>query len=323
MSDPAKSETVIAARGLTKVYGTTRAVDGIDFELRGGEIVGLLGPNGAGKTTTILMMLGLTEPSGGTISVLGHDPLRDPLAVKRRVGYLPDSVGFYDHLSARENLLYTAKLSGMTRREARDRIDTALVQVRLNEVADRPVGSYSHGMKRRLGLAEVIMKNCQVAILDEPTSGLDPQSTHELLDMIRGLRAEGVTVLLSSHLLDRVQSICDRVALFHDGHIALMGTVEELGRQILGAGFAVVADAKGDGIAAKLQGIPGVLSVEEVKPGRYRLLADRDVLADVAATVASSGGRLTHLSIDAPSLESIYANYFQRKAQDGEGRHAA
>ena len=224
----ASNDNVIEARGLLKLYGATRAVDAIDLSIRKGEIFGLLGPNGAGKTTTILMMLGLTETSGGSVDVLGFNPVRQPLEVKRRVGYLPDAVGFYDHLTARENLTYTARLLDIPRREAGGRIAEALERVQLVDVADKRVGTYSRGMKQRLGIAEIVMKRAEVAILDEPTSGLDPHATYELLEMIRDLKKADVAVLLSSHLLDRVQSVCDRVALFNMGKIALMGTVVEL-----------------------------------------------------------------------------------------------
>src|SRR5579883_2278533 len=195
MSDPLKADNVIEARGLLKLYGSTRAVDAIDLSIRKGEIFGLLGPNGAGKTTTILMMLGLTETSGGSVDVLGFNPVRQPLEVKRRVGYLPDSVGFYDHLTARENLRYTARLAGLPRAQAEANIAQALKRVGLAEVADRRVRTLSHGMRQRLGLAEVLMKGVEVAVLDEPTSGLDPQATFDLLDIIRGLKADGTAVL--------------------------------------------------------------------------------------------------------------------------------
>jgi ABC-2 type transport system ATP-binding protein len=242
---------VIAADGLTKRYGKTNAVDNISFALRKGEVFGLLGPNGAGKTTTILMLLGLTEISAGKVSVLGFDPARAPLKVKQRVGYLPDSVGFYDSLTAVENLAYTAKLMGLDLAERTQRISDALVRVRLADVAHKRVSTFSRGMRQRLGLAEILMKDAAIAILDEPTSGLDPQATLELLDIIRGLKREGVSVLLSSHLLDRVQSVCDRVALFQKGRIVLIGTVGELGRKILGGGYAVEVEAQGAGLAER------------------------------------------------------------------------
>lgn len=304
------NDLVVEARGLIKNYGATRVVDGIDFGIHAGEIVGLLGPNGAGKTTTILMMLGLTESNGGTISVLGYDPLRDPLAVKRRVGYLPDSVGFYDHLTACENLLYTAKLSGMTRDEARQHIAVALARVRLDGVANRPVASYSHGMKRRLGLAEVIMKRCDVAILDEPTSGLDPQSTHELLDMIRGLKHDGVAVLLSSHLLNQVQSICDRVLLFNQGRIALQGTVAELSRQVLGGGYGIFVETNNIDVVASLKNIPGIRDVVVEAPGHFRVIAESDLRSVIAARLVGQGANLLRLAVIEPSLDDIYERYF-------------
>ncbi len=313
------SDIVIDAQGLTKRYNGTVAVDAVSFSVGRGEIFGLLGPNGAGKTTTILMLLGLTEISAGSARVLGHDPVRDPLAVKRRVGYLPDSVGFYDYLSARDNLRYTARLIGLAEAEREARIADALARVDLAEVAGKSVGTYSRGMKQRLGLAEILMKNVAIAILDEPTSGLDPQATLELLDMIRNLKREGVSVLLSSHLLERVQSVCDRVALFQEGRIALMGSVAELGRQVLGGGFAVEVEAQGQGLADKLAQVPGVTSVETTGPDRVRLLADRDVRPDAAAAVVAAGGRLLRLSVEEPSLEAIYTRYFH----DQGARHAA
>src|SRR5262249_14258889 len=162
-----------------------------------------------------------SDITAGRARVLGHNPVREPLAVKRRVGYLPDSVGFYDHLTARENLRYTARLIGIAADQRDARIATALGQVGIENHIDQRVRTYPRGMRQRLGLAEILMKGVEVAILDEPTSGLDPQATLELLDMIRALKRESVSVLLSSHLLDRVQSVCDRVALFHQGRIAL------------------------------------------------------------------------------------------------------
>ena len=244
MSDP-----VIRAEALTKRYGSALAVDGLDLTVEAGEVFGLLGPNGSGKTTTILMLLGLTEPTAGRVVVAGFDPLRQPLEVKRRVGYMPDSVGFYDHLSGIANLRYTAALCGLKAAEADQRIAAALKRVRLEEAGGKPVRAYSRGMRQRLAIAEILMKGAAVAILDEPTGGLDPQSTRDFLELIRSLKQEGMTILLSSHLLDLVQSVCDRVALFHRGRIGLTGRVDDLLRDVLGGSQVIRVDARGQGLA--------------------------------------------------------------------------
>ena len=311
---------VIEVKNLTKRYNGVTAVNGISFSVARGEIFGLLGPNGAGKTTTILMLLGLSDISDGQARVLDHDPVREPLAVKRQVGYLPDQVGFYDNLTAAENLRYTARLMGLERSEREQRIKSSLGHVGLADVADNRVATFSRGMRQRLGLAEILMKEAQIAILDEPTSGLDPQATLELLNIIRGLKNRCVSVLLSSHLLERVQSVCDRVALFSQGNIALIGTVAELGRQVLGGGFRVEVEAEGQGLAERIAAIPGVQRVERGDANRLLLLADHDVRPEAAAAVVAAGGRLLRLSVDEPSLEAIYTRYFQ--THEGE-RHAA
>ena len=306
------NETVIEAKDLTKRYGAAQAVSAVTFNVAAGEIFGLLGPNGAGKTTTILMLLGLSDISAGEARVFGHDPMRQPLEVKRLVGYLPDSVGFYDHLTAADNLHYIARLMGLDADERTKRIAAALDRVGLSQVANKKVGTYSRGMRQRLGLAEIVMKQARVAILDEPTNGLDPQASVELLELIRSLKEQGVSILLSSHLLDRVQSVCDRVALFNAGRIVLMGTVAELGREVLGGGYAVEVEAEGgDGIAKRIAALPGVRSVEQPGAGRFRMTCDRDLRAEAAAAVVAAGGRLKQLSLDQPSLETIYTRYFQ------------
>jgi len=182
-------------------------------------------------------------------------------------------------------------------------------------------------MRQRLGLAELIMKQAEIAILDEPTSGLDPQSTHEFLDMIAALKRDGVTVLLTSHLLDQVQRLCDRVALFQRGRILIMGTVPELARQVLGAGFVVdveAAAAPGKDLAARLGAIPGVSAVQQTGDIHYRLTADHDVRPEAARAVVGADGALTRLSVDDPSLDAIYTRFFEKLAAEGkEVRDAA
>jgi len=313
------NDYVIEVHNLTKRYDGTAVVKGISFSVARGEIFGLLGPNGAGKTTTILMLLGLSDISAGQARVLGHDPTREPLQVKRQVGYLPDQVGFYDNLTAAENLRYTARLMGFDPEEREQKIHASLAHVGLADVTDTRVATFSRGMRQRLGLAEILMKDAQIAILDEPTSGLDPQATHELLNVIRDLKHRGVSVLLSSHLLERVQSVCDRVALFNQGNIALIGTVPELGREVIGGGFRVEVEAEGQGLAERLAAVPGVQKVEAAGTNRWRLTCDHDVRPEAAAAVVAAGGRLLRLSVEEPSLEAIYTRYFQ--THEGE-RHA-
>jgi ABC-2 type transport system ATP-binding protein len=315
-------EVVIKAEGLTKRYGPNLAVDHIDFEVRAGEIVGILGPNGSGKTTTILMLLGLTEPTAGRAVVAGFDPLRDPLEVKRRVGYLPDQVGFYDGMSARDNLAYTGRLAGLSRQEIDERFVAAVARVGLSAVERARVGTFSQGMRQRLGLAEILMKRPTIAILDEPTTALDPHSTQEFLEMIRGLKADGTAVLLSSHHLDQVQSVCDRVALFNRGRIALSGTVTELAGQVLGGGHVIDVEARsaGDGpgdatgVGDRLAAVPGVVRVQALGAAagseRFRVDCQSDLRADIARRLAPEID-LIGIHFAAPSLTEVYNRYFE------------
>lgn len=309
------SETVLLAEGLSKRYGDFTAVDNLNLTIGRGEVFGLLGPNGAGKTTTILMLLGLTEPTAGTVRVLGLDPGRSPLSVKARVGYLPDQIGFYEHLTARENLAYTARLNGIGRAEAGERIAAALARMGLGDVMDKRVGAFSRGMRQRLGLAEILVKGPEIVIMDEPTLGLDPEAAREFLDLIRDLRAEGITVMLSSHLLHQVQAVCDRVGLFSKGRLVLEGPVAALARQVLGGGYRIMVEAEGPGdLEAALGQIAGVTRVSRQGPARFLLDAADDLRAAAARAVVEAGGRLTALASEAPNLEEIYTRYFQKEA---------
>ena len=225
------SEPVIVLTELTKQYGTSIAVDHIDMSVQRGEIFGLLGPNGAGKSTTILMMLGLTEPTSGHVEICGIDSTTHPIEVKRKIGYLPEDVGFYDDMTGLENLLFTARLNGIPASDAAVRAEKLLDRVGLGTQRKKKTGKYSRGMRQRLGLADVLIKNPEIIILDEPTSGIDPAGVQEFIDMIHTLsREENLTILFSSHNLDQVQKVCDRVALFDRGKLLSLIDIGELRR---------------------------------------------------------------------------------------------
>lgn len=304
---------MIFARGLTKRYGNFTAVDSLDLEIRPGEVFGLLGPNGAGKTTTVLMLLGLSEPSAGFARVVGLDPARDPLQVKRKVGYLPDSVGFYGGMSGRENMRYTARLNGLPRPLAESRIDELLRDVRLTEAADRKVETYSRGMRQRLGIADALVKDPTVLILDEPTIAIDPAGVDEILGLLRRLVAEhNLTILLSSHILGQVQSICDRLAFFSAGKVVADGRLEDL-RSRAGGGviaFEVGADGDPGAIEHALRSVSGVTEVRRDAGERSRWLihADRDVAAAVTGALAAAGQSVYHLRRRGEDLLEIYRN---------------
>jgi ABC-2 type transport system ATP-binding protein len=311
-------EPVIEARNLTKRYGTRVAVDELSFEVRPGEVFGLLGPNGAGKTTTVLMLLGLTEPTSGEARVVGVDPMRDPLEVKRHVGYMPDTVGFYDGLSARENLAYTARLNRVPRAIAAERITGLLAQVGLADVAQQKVDTFSRGMRQRLGVADALLKDPSVLILDEPTSSLDPEGVAELLALIERIAFERrIAVLLSSHLLDQVQAICHRVGIFYKGRLIAEGSVRDLATEgsrtedVVEVG-ALASDGRPAGaevVTAALRGVANVASVvpDPDAPGRILATGAPGIAGGLASALAAAGFRPIHLRTREERLDAIYA----------------
>jgi ABC-2 type transport system ATP-binding protein len=319
---------LLRTQQLTKKYGDFTAVDGLSIELRHGEIYGLLGPNGAGKTTTILMLLGLSEPTSGEARVLGLDPTRSALEVKRRVGYLPDAVGFYPGLTGRENLRHTARLNGLPRTDAEAKITSLLDEVGLAEAADRPVETYSRGMLQRLGIADALMKDPEILILDEPTTAIDPLGVTEILDLLRALvRDRGMAILLSSHLLNQVQHVCDRIGIFAAGRLIGQGAMSDLASRfgedvaLIEAEFATDDEAGVSRVREVLSAIPGVSGVAEPKrstdPWTLTVRPAADdvrVRRSVLAAASSTGLDLTSVRAVPPSLEEIYRRAVERAA---------
>ena len=313
-------EVVIQTTDLTKRYGPTLAVDRLGIQIRRGEVFGLLGPNGAGKTTTVLMLLGLTEPTSGTARVEDLDPTRSPLEVKSRIGYLPDNVGFYEDLTGRDNLRYTAELNRIPRPVAEDRIQRLLTDVGLADDADRDVGGYSRGMRQRLGLADALVKDPSILVLDEPTVNIDPEGVRDILLLVERLRTEqGVTVLLSSHLLHQVEQVCDRIGVFVEGRLAAMGTIDQLASELTDRWRFAVGVTGLDDAPAALRSITGVAEVER-KEGRWLVAADRDIRAELQELIVGRGAMLTHLTRESADLDAIYHRWFREPDDDDDDR---
>jgi ABC-2 type transport system ATP-binding protein len=229
--------TVIETEDLTKQYNGQLAVDRLSLRVNEGEIFGFLGPNGAGKTTTILMLLGLTVPSGGRVRVMGFDPTREPIKVKKSVGYLQENMGFYGELNARQMLHFIAELNAIPHSVAEERIEVSLTHVGLLQEAEKKIGAYSRGMRQRLGIAEILLKEPKVAVLDEPTQGLDPDATNRMMELIAEIcKEKSMTVLLCSHLLHQAQKICHRVGIMIKGRMVAQGSVQQLAEEKLGVG---------------------------------------------------------------------------------------
>ena len=305
---------IVETKNLCKYYNGVKAVDNLNLRINQGEIYGFLGPNGAGKTTTILMLLGLTEPTSGEVRVHGYNSTREPLKVKRLTGYLPENVGFYEDLTARENLRYIARLNGIPDRKSDRLIEQVLEKVGLLKVADWEVRKFSRGMKQRLGIADVLIKDPVFVILDEPTTGIDPEGARQILELIAKMsREQGMTVLLSSHLLHQVQRICDRVGIISRGKLVAEGTVDKLGMEVIGKG-KIMLEARVSRLTPDLlkalRQLEGVSEVDS-SGNLLRLRCSRDLRAEVSRVVMESGSELLELRGRDYTLEEIYLKYFQ------------
>lgn len=320
------AEKSIEINGLTKKYGQHVAVDNLTLSIDKGEIFGLLGPNGAGKSTTILMLLGLTEVDSGSVKVCGIDTTRHPLEVKRKVGYLPEDVGFYNDYTGLQNLLYVARLNNIPLEQAQKTALRTLAEVGLEEEMEKKVASYSRGMRQRLGLADVLIKNPEVIILDEPTLGLDPEGVKKFLQLIVELsRKKGITVLFSSHHLHQVQQLCDRVGIFVKGKLLAEGKISSLAEQLfskntftLEGGITPMdenpnqASDSLEEIVNKMKRIKEV-SLVEVDKDHFVVESKKDVSAELSRLIVNSGYGLAYLSKKKYGLDDIYHQYFQEE----------
>jgi ABC-2 type transport system ATP-binding protein len=311
-------EPIIKLNNLTKQYGTFKAVDALNLEIHKGEIFGLLGPNGAGKSTTIMMMLGLTEPHFGSALVCGYNATENPIEVKKRVGYLPDTLGFYDNRTGLENLLYIARLNSVPEDTAIQKATELLTRVGLEKDIHKKVGTYSRGMKQRLGLADVLIKNPEIIVLDEPTLGIDPKGVRGFLKLIHRLsREEQLTVLLSSHHLHQVQQVCNRVGIFVNGKLIAEGDIPTLSKKLLDeAPYTVEIKLQENhqenliAIQNLLKQTQGIKSVT-IEQDYLSITCTKDITAYIAKTLINAGFNLVHLHKKEFGLDDIYQRYFE------------
>lgn len=310
---------MIRVENLTKRFGRHVAVDDLTFTVQAGEVLGFLGPNGAGKTTTMRMVTGYSPPTSGRISIDGFDLLRDPIAIKRRIGYLPENPPLYPELTVRRYLEFVADIKDVPREKRRAQIDQALTRANLDEVAGKRIGALSKGFRQRVGLAQAIVHEPPVLILDEPTSSLDPKQRVEVRDLVAALRGRH-TVLLSTHILPEVSQIADRVVIINRGKIMAVDTPANLSRRMRGAELVVVdvAGATPDELRAALGQLRGVTQVAATEANgivsaRVEADPESDVRAEIAATVASRSWRLHGLRTEALSLEEVFLRLTQEE----------
>jgi ABC-2 type transport system ATP-binding protein len=297
---------MIQVNGLTKDYGARRAIDNVTFDAEQGEIVGFLGPNGAGKTTTMRILTGYMPPTDGTARVAGYDVVEESLEVRKRVGYLPETVPLYNDMTAIEYLKFMANLRRIP--DAEERAHETLEGVNLADRADSYIGTFSKGMRQRVGLAQALIHRPEVLILDEPTIGLDPAQVVEMRNAIREIGKDR-TVLLSTHILSEAQQICDRVLIINKGKIVTEDTPENLQSRLVGS-QRVVLRVRGDsdGLSARIAKVKGVRAVEAKSDGsvEFEFGAGEDARPQVAKAVVQAGYELLELRSVGLSLEEIF-----------------
>jgi len=311
---------VIETKELTKVYGSgveaVTAVDHVNLQIEGGTIFGILGPNGAGKTTLITMLTGLILPSSGSANVFGHDIVRDSLQIRKKVGLLPEGLGFYGNLTAEQNLTYIAALNDIFRAERDKRVDQALKAVALDEFRDRKVGAFSRGMAQRLGIAQALIKDPELLLLDEPTAGVDPEGARVFKDLVSELNSEqGKTVVICTHLLHEVGPLCTHVAIMHRGEFVTQGRVDEIvERMMVEEGYRITVEVKGDpeALAEELKGSSGVISLE-VEDRNISVRAASDIRADIVRAASRKDFEILSIRRLEPSLEDIFMKELSRR----------
>ncbi len=309
---------LINARGIKKYYKKVRAVDGIDLEVRQGEILGLLGPNGAGKSTAISVLSSLIKPDGGDVFFKGESILKNPAVIRKAMGIVPQDVALYPDLSAAENLKFFGKLYGLRGEMLKTRIQEVLELLELNGRAKDAVKNYSGGMKRRVNIGAALLHHPEVLIMDEPTVGIDPQSRNHILGTVKELNKKGMTIIYTSHYMEEAEHLCDRIYVMDHGKVIASGTKEDL-KNLMGGDDIVSlgTDRADEGFLKTLRGNLKVKDVDQ-KDGSIilRVQKDSDILSDIFEAASASGVKLKSLDVKTPTLEDVFLYLTGRALRD-------
>ncbi len=310
---------MIEVHALTKRYGDRVAVDGISFNVKRGEILGFLGQNGAGKTTTMKILTCFMSATSGTASVAGFDVFENPLEVKKRIGFLPETPPIYPELLVSEYLSFVAELRGIPSADRKKKIDSVVERCYLGEVRNRLIGNLSKGYRQRVGIAQALVHDPEVLILDEPTVGLDPKQVSEARGLIKSLRSSH-TVIYSTHILSEVAATCDRIIIVDKGRIVAQEAINSMGSTGTSTKTELVVQKSSESLTKALQGIPGVKSVQTFSNGTNRLVVDSDateeLMTEFAKTVVNQGAGLIRMSPVQLALEEYYLGLITGKRSE-------
>jgi ABC-2 type transport system ATP-binding protein len=309
---------ILEVRGLTKSFGKLTAVSDVSFQVRQGEAFGLLGPNGAGKSTIISMLFGLLQPEQGEILIVGQPLWEDPIAAKRLLGYVPQEIALYPELSAQENLVFWGRLYGLVGAQLKERVAHVLDVVGLSERARGRVSTFSGGMKRRINIAAALLHQPRLLIMDEPTVGIDPQSRNHILETVRRLNQEGMTIIYTSHYMEEVEYLCSRIGIIDHGKIIALGTVPEL-RQIVGEDSQIAVTVQG----LDDQGLAKLSQLEHVRQAKLQedqllVVSPEPALAlgAIFTLLAACDVKMRSIRVTEPNLETVFLHLTGRALRD-------
>lgn len=309
---------LIKIENLTKKYGTNTAVDKISFNIKKGELFGLLGPNGAGKSTTISMLSGLLKPTEGSIFIKGEDTIESPMKAKKVIGLVPQDIALYPTLTARENLVFWGRMYDLSKKLLKERIEEVLNIVGLEDRKNEAIKNYSGGMKRRINIAAALLHRPEILIMDEPTVGIDPQSRNHILETVKKLNSEGITIIYTSHYMEEVEFLCTRIGIIDHGRIIAMGDKDDLKKSVINQDkIEITLSSVTPTVIQKIKALDSVTGVTE-DGGRVTIYSQdgTGLIANILLEIAKLKIKILSLNVEEPNLETVFLNLTGRALRD-------